>query len=364
MFYIFLSIYLFCCSFSRNKRIFLLSNFLVFLFLSGAYCYGYDWIRYKAYFDDKFLYYSLDTWIYEPLFMALYAIVKPLGLEYHWVVVLCAGIIGRNIYVFSKEKVNPNFALFFVFSIFCFMEFMEQLRQGVAISFILLAYSALKYNDKKSFYINVMLATAFHISAVLCLFFIPLNKLMSSNYPKVKVIVISALTFAGVEVAGYVINNAALLGDFFIFHKLSGYSTDSSGLLSFGLFLNLAVVSICVLSIRARTPQVYVSIVASIFVITSKSISIVFRFSYYGYVYVYDAFEFIFLQRSKVNKFAVNVILLVFALKPFLNPVYFAMLGQYNFFWIGWFFDSVDVSAIVHDKCSLLSSYDIKFCGY
>ncbi|WFZ77240.1 O141 family O-antigen polymerase [Escherichia coli] len=355
-----------CCSVkvSLSK----INILLIFIFLSGAYSWGYDWIRYREYYENVFLISDLVTWIYEPGFTFILFVNKLLNLDYHWVVVTCTLILSVNVYKYIKVKNHPNFCLLFVFSIFGFMEFTGQIRQGVAISFILLAVDNLLVKKNKKFIFYVICAAMFHISAIVCLLFLYLVKLLDRKNKAF--IMLSLIILGGVSVIAFnvLINNMDFFGvSGFIATKLKGYAESDgseSGILSAGLLLNIMVIVICLLSIQGRHLKYYLSSVFSFFVIQSKIVSIAYRFSYYGYAFIYESFEWLYMANKGrlFNKLAMIIVLLVFAFKPLLNPVYLDMFNDYHFFWFGFLDTLPDVNITQVKRCSTLLNHGIQYC--
>ncbi|MBV4412036.1 EpsG family protein [Enterobacteriaceae bacterium YMB-R22] len=342
---------------------------IIFLFLSGAYSYGYDWIRYREYYEYVLSPYDISTWRFEPGFSLILSLCRSLGLDYHWVVVICSMIVCVNIYNFSVSRKFRNFSLFFIFAVFGFMEFAEQIRQGVAISFILLATNSLLNNQARRFILFTAIASCFHISALLCFSFPFLYKLMRKNNSTMVALSLVLLGLFTVWGFKFFIDNIGAFGvSGFIADKLKGYSESEgsdAGILSSGLLLNVAVIFISALSTQTRKPETYLAVFFSFFVIESKAVSIAYRFSYYGYAFIYEAFEWLYgLNKGKlINRTVLVFILLVFALKPLLNPVYRDMFDDYHFYWFSLFSELPDTDYKRAERCADLIKNGIQYCG-
>lgn len=107
----------------------------------------------------------------EPLFDLLqWLIVNTTG-SFNFFLVTAWLIIFLNI-TFSVKRMFPaNYILFVLFSFSCYFIFfsyiLNTMRQGLAISFIILAISLLITNrDKMLFYLSIVAAPLFHISAL------------------------------------------------------------------------------------------------------------------------------------------------------------------------------------------------------
>lgn len=342
---------------------------LIFLFISGAYSYGYDWIRYREYYEYTFQINDLSTWIYEPGFSIIMFFSKLMELDYQWVVIICSLILTTNLYHFAVKNRYRNFCLFFCFAIFGFMEFAEQIRQGVAISFILVSTWHLSQSQSKKFIIFVILAGMFHVSSLLCLVFLPLKKLYNKHNPVLLTLVLILSGGSAVFMFKLLIDNIQLFGfSGFIAGKLQGYASSDgsdSGIFSFGLLLNIAVIFVAALSTQQRRAHHYLAVFFSIFVVESKAISIAYRFSYYGYAFIYESFEWLYsLKKARViNRSLLIVVLLIFAFKPLLNPVYRAIFNDYHSYWLNTMDELPDYRQKRAERCSTLVDNGIKYCG-
>lgn len=368
--YIFLCVVLALSSFSNSRLLCKFNTFLIFIFLSGAYSYGYDWIRYREYYEFVFSPYDYSTWLYEPGFSMILLITKSLSLDYQWAVVLTSLILCFNIYKYSISKININFCLLFVFSVFGFMEFAEQIRQGVAISFILLAVNFLINKNKGKFYLYVFYASMFHASAIICLLFAYMIKLLERKNPALKLVVFILAGFISVWGFKILINYIDIIGiNGFIATKLKGYAESDgsdSGILSSGLLLNLSVIIIALLSIQSKSGKYYASVFFAFFVIQSKVVSIAYRFSYYGYAFIYESFEWLYNANKgrHFNRILMVMILLVFAFKPLINPVYRAMFDDYNSYWLGLINGLPDINNVRLERCNTLINNGIQYCSH
>lgn len=369
MVYIILILLLACGCASNSKFITKINSFFIFLFLSGAYSYGYDWIRYREYYEYVFQTGDVSTWLYEPGFSLLMLTTKIFSLDYQWVVMLCSLILTINLCFFSLKRKYHNFCLFYCFSIFGFMEFAEQIRQGVAITFILVSTLYLAEGRNKRFVVYVFLAGMFHASALLCVLFLPLKKLYNKNNAVIFTIALVISGALAIFLFKFIIDNISLFGvSGFIAEKLQGYSSSDgseSGIFSTGLLLNFMVIFIAALSTQHRRIPHYLAVFFSIFVIESKAISIAYRFSYYGYSFIYDSFEWLYaLRKGRVlNRLMLIIILLVFSFKPLLNPVYREMFNDYHSYWLSGMIALPDYREKRTDRCNTLIENAIQYCG-
>ncbi|MBK0002136.1 EpsG family protein [Erwinia sp. S38] len=356
------------CS-TNIKLITKVNSVLIFLFLSGAYSYGYDWIRYREYYENVFLAGDTSTWLYEPGFSLIMFMTKSFSLDYQWVVITCSLILTINLYEFALKNKYRNFCLFYCFCIFGFMEFAEQIRQGVAITFVLVSTYYLSNEKNKKFVIYVLLASMFHVSSILCLAFWPLKKIYRKFNPVIITLIMVLIGGISIYAFKFIIENINLFGvSGFIAEKLQGYASSDgsdSGILSFGLLLNIMVICVAALSTQVNRSHHYLAVFFSVFVIESKAISIAYRFSYYGYTFIYESFEWMYgLRKARIfNRLALITILLVFAFKPLLNPVYREIFNDYHSYWLSGIIPLPDFREMRTERCSTLVDNGIQYCG-
>lgn len=170
-YYIIFIILLFCAILEqlRGKQkqllvLFILSSFLLILFVGTRFDFGRDYYVYK----DAF--YTLSTenyaeYLFEPLFAILCVAIRPLGFNVFIFFIALIAILSKSRLI-HKWSIYPLFSLLIYYSLSIIQYEMGQMRQAIAMIFALLAFKNCLSKDLKSFCFNVIIAIGFHYSAV------------------------------------------------------------------------------------------------------------------------------------------------------------------------------------------------------
>ena len=224
----------------KRKKIYLLVTslilFVTILFISCfRYNVGTDYNSYK----NIFIY---ETPI-EPLFGFLIKSVKAIGAGYEvFVLVVFILAFGLKLYVFKKLSFHNGFFLsLMLYCSFYYISYdINAIRQGLALSFILLAcYYAYQHQQLK-FYLLVILSSLVHYTAIV---FIPFYLVLNIRLSKFKAILLcmaSALLSVGNVFNILVETITNLLSGSNIAYFIEGYAgAESSILLSFSTIRRL-----------------------------------------------------------------------------------------------------------------------------
>ncbi|MBE0116062.1 hypothetical protein FOT85_30565, partial [Klebsiella michiganensis] len=165
MIYFIVSIILMLLSFSRRETFFYLSFIPVACYFTTHYGYGFDWINYyNTYVWSS----TMVTSPYEPGIFYIMQFFEKNGLSYGSFMFFILLFNYVCLFIFCIKQKHKMFCFFALFSFFGFYMYSEQIRQGVAISIIMLGVSFHGVGSKKTI-IYTLIASLFHISA---LFFI------------------------------------------------------------------------------------------------------------------------------------------------------------------------------------------------
>ncbi|ELX4188083.1 EpsG family protein [Vibrio vulnificus] len=155
-----------------------LSALLILILLSG-YSYGNGWDYYNYYdfyefIDSHYLdgvYLLLKAGI-EPGYLGILFVINSFGLDYQFAV-LSISVVSNLFLFFAVRKLGFDFLLFsLVFLSTYFLKFeLSTIRQGVAISIVLLSYCFILKGNKFKYFSFILLASSFHYSALVMLFF-------------------------------------------------------------------------------------------------------------------------------------------------------------------------------------------------
>lgn len=219
----------------------------IFIVSSTRYGIGSDYFSYKDIFD-----YETST---EPLFSLVRFLTKSICGNYSvFVAIIFCLSFGVKLFVFNKLCYKRGVYLcVMLFCSFYYIAYeMNAMRQGVALSFSLLATYYAYIERKKQFYVTCIAACLFHYTALI---FIPFYSLLKIKVSKLAVISVCLICFI------LSLNNSfetildwcmKLLGDGIISYKIQAYSTDenfaNNVLISFGTIRRLFFFSLILFS--------------------------------------------------------------------------------------------------------------------
>ena len=153
----------------RNSyRVFTVLSFLPFFIVSAIrYQIGTDWPIYDEYF------YAINSGtneFKEPIFNLVNKIIYALSKDSQWLFVISAlqGLSFLFMAVYKQSKYIPFSLLIFFFSTFYFNS-LNQIRQGIAMCIFLYAYQYVRQENWKKYFIWIIVAAGFHISALVYL---------------------------------------------------------------------------------------------------------------------------------------------------------------------------------------------------
>ena len=180
MIYLIIFIFLICVRFALNDEALLRRQlfpgfiFSIFIFSAFRFQVGCDWHNY----NEQYLGYNQDilnsfSFTGEPFYAALIQALQFFDLSYPWLNVATSFIFFFGVYKLAIRQPDPLATLIFMFPILILNMPMSGIRQGAAIGMMCFAYLA--FIDKKIFkyLIFTILASGFHTSALIFLFFIP-----------------------------------------------------------------------------------------------------------------------------------------------------------------------------------------------
>ncbi len=193
---------------NKNKYLYYYSVLIVLILFAGLrYRIGLDTIRYMSYFQGipTFNTISLSDWKnptgYEPLYYLLVVISKSISTDFFVFQIIHATIVNSIIFYYIKNNTKYIFTGVFCYFIFCYLNFnCEILRESLAVSVFLISSKHLIRGQYLKYYLGVLIACLFHISA-LFLVALPLLKKIKLNY----VVLIGTIPL--VFLVGYLINS-------------------------------------------------------------------------------------------------------------------------------------------------------------
>lgn len=170
---------LFCAAISRNSHdvrrfFYLLWLFALFIFVGFRFEVGCDWDGYKNIFEQlRYVDVSDAPQRREALFVLANMLLHRYDLEYPYINVICSFIFFFGFHRMAKREPDPYGILVLAFPILIINMPMSGIRQAAAIGIMCFAYNA--FNDRRliRFVFCVLVASAFHSSAVIFLVLAP-----------------------------------------------------------------------------------------------------------------------------------------------------------------------------------------------
>lgn len=143
---------------------------------------GTDTVNYET----IFLYIEADyDWIkqaIEPAWVFLNSVVVFFGGDFRNLLILSSLVTLLPVFFIAKKySANPMLSIFLYYTLYFYFYAFNITRQAIAVNIVLLALIALIRQRKKYFILLVLLASAFHTSALIVLPAIFINKLSSKN---------------------------------------------------------------------------------------------------------------------------------------------------------------------------------------
>lgn len=212
--------------FKRNvQTLFLLISFILMFVLSGyrATTVGTDTLNYEQIF--LFLEAGSDFLRQEIGWLFLNNLVLTYGGDFQHVLIITSLLVLVPLfYVAKKYSVNPMLTVFLFFSLYFYLQSFNIMRQSVAISFVLFSIIALANNRKPLFILLIAIGSTFHLTALLALPFIFINRLPTFSNIAYIVLVILCMIF-GLFIFDIALYRLAAL--FGYSHYLSYYSAGN-----------------------------------------------------------------------------------------------------------------------------------------
>jgi len=328
MIFIILSFISMIFSLTKSKVVFRFIFFVIATLYVFTFAYGYDWIFYYNIYEN-----SLNIVIppFEPGMFYLMKTFKYLGLSFPVFIFLINLFIFYGLYLFCNNLKNSTFALFCLISFYSFYMYSEQVRQGIALTIILISITKYDIRSRKSFFM-ALLACSFHVSAI----FYILYSLITKNESKLKrnIILLTMLVFSVIFIF---VNPTVISFIPYVGEKIYGYSVAYSATETsfYQIITNsrLAIIYLLLtvlfyLSYRKRIDSsMSNAVLASHFLFLSKLTPFLIRFGYYAIpfmVYGLDSFISDNSNKKKISIYILPIMLCIFSIStiPMWNENY------------------------------------------
>lgn len=156
---------------TNKKQSLILMLTLFFCFIGFSFPSGGDWVGYFNNYDCLINENCIsDFTMFEPGYELLVRIFGELGFQSVIIIIALINVIliGR----FSNEFDRPAIVIMFFMCSFLWSLYMEAIRQSMAISILLLGLMNLYKGNVKKYICMIILASFFHITALVCLLFV------------------------------------------------------------------------------------------------------------------------------------------------------------------------------------------------
>ncbi|MCV3250774.1 EpsG family protein [Escherichia albertii] len=350
--YIILLIYLFFCSFVNNKYLATFNVFATFAVMSGWYFPAYDWINYYDFYTriDNI---ELFNNVFEPGFTALMKVCAWMGFEYHSVYMLSNVIIYFFVYRYCVRFRYSGFVFFFIFALFGFVLFAEQVRQGIALAIILFA------SQKRKFILYALVACLFHYSAI---FSIGLYFIISSKEEKRRkmMLIFSCVVLVSLAFLVFDFNSTIV---YFITQKISNYLNSNIFSPSFALgFLLYFILSLlCLYKRKENIVNKKWQVFCFGVVLLGIPFPVFNRFTYFCYPYLIPDIERLF-SKYISRGILISIVVFVIGLRIVVSPIYLPLMRDYRFHLPG-VTEPPNYNFIMQGRCEILIRNGINdFC--
>src|SRR5690606_23297648 len=112
-------------------------------------------------------------------------------------------------YVAKRHSVNPMLTIFLFFAFYIYLQSFNITCQAISVSIILMSYVFLLEGRKKLFCLCILLATSFHLTALLCLPLLFVNRLPNNTWFYLTSLAFSLIV--GIVFSGPLLNFSATL---------------------------------------------------------------------------------------------------------------------------------------------------------
>lgn len=187
---------------NHKKKLYII--FPIFILFAGLrWNCGFDWDMYYSYFIEKHAFswkYIFQHEQFEPLFILLYELAPTFTIFFLFYLTI---IYTFSYKLYLKRSYYPIFSLWIFCTLFYCLCFMGQMRQGMAIT--ITCFSLYFFPNRKKMLICYAIASMFHISALITLFFV----LVPTKIPKLRTLILLMLILISFSQLFY--NNISLI---------------------------------------------------------------------------------------------------------------------------------------------------------
>ncbi|WEJ92059.1 MAG: EpsG family protein [Klebsiella huaxiensis] len=354
------------CAIKENERLYKLSLILIAACFILSFGRSYDWINYyDVYININD--YGIVNLPFEPGLFWVMKVFDSVGLPFSILNGCMELFIFYSVYQFCKNKENKSLSLFILFAIMGNTLLTEQIRQGLAFAIILRFYYLFEEKKNLKSCLVILIAMLFHMSAVICFLFFPLNK----KHGMPSIIKFSIYCVAFLIVSYFLWLKPDLVSSIGILYgKLVDYKNSyTEGFVSWSnlyeskvLILYLAILTLTFIIRRKKKNTCGVgidsSIKALIFMSLTKITVFFGRFQYFMLPIFISGIDKYFTssspRRISFYKILLLVILYFISLTPFWSNTYVHSMNDPVYL----FSSKSDISSTINRRCAALHAYD------
>lgn len=329
----------------RKVQVLIMGGALFLFAALRSYTVGTDVEAYYYYMYSSGVGNTLQDWYQnnsfsDPGFYLMIGLMQLISPDPQIMLVIIGAVVAFSFSYFTyheKGNVLIFFMMFIGFRIFSFT--LSGLRQATAMSIIFIAYIQLKNNRNLVFLLLTLLASTFHLSAIIFLLAYPVMKFQKTHLLIAAILVVSLLN---------ILTNGSIAGvmaNFFFADRFEGYVLRSQNMAfegSFTIYIYITVYLVSLLyykQLRRLDPVFYrdfnVLTIGVFFAILGQTMDNVFRISYYFIFPLYPVFSQVLSVMAKNRRVAeilgVFVAILLAVQYIYLGPG--AGTDDYRFFW-------------------------------
>ncbi|WP_286758081.1 EpsG family protein [Ralstonia sp. RL] len=357
----------------NGNRYVWLSGLALLCFWGLGYANGFDWINYfKAYQCLSESICSEGLLEFEPGFHAILSMAATLN--YQAVVFFIAIVNVLCLLRFSKQLQNRGLAVLCFVLLYGWYVYVEQIRQALALSIVLLGIEYLVRRKYLQYIAMVAMAAFFHASALAAM--APMIILLipaQFRYAAIAIFCIaSGLLLSQLQEISGLLNSIGLDSNTFA-RKLEYYADSeryNRSVIGLGFFLDAAL--LCALASRRKifetedlTHTVFCCALLFIGIALVSRISIIFfRLSYYFFPFAVLCFAVFFRANKVLNakpitqetsaRWIIIAFLIGQAARPFMDPIIGPDVMAYQTYVSHWIKNNVDFRYETTRKCNLL----------
>lgn len=362
MVFFIISLTLAIASIIENRLLFNALFISIATYFSFNFCYGYDWMNYMEVYNN-----SLSDG-YQPFFFTepgLFWIMKffsLLGFSFLQFLTVSFIFIYSSIYYFCNSLKSPTFAFFAIFSFFSIYILSEWFRQCLAICIVMIGLVFEKRGKGKAFPFLCILASFFHLFAIMLLPYHIITKKTGENTSKF--IVVATMVATVIIYSIYYPTTLSFLP--FIGEKIAQYGTilvdKQMGIFEFIMSSKIifvyALMFFTLFILKRKYADLSLSLCAIYMLFISRFSSVLIRVGFYFVPFLVINMDGFISGKGRGMRIQLTKLICIFLISLIstsylFNPV-FNEGASYN---LNIFSTKGDIDFVIGKKCSIINKY-------